>query len=578
MFHALRSSLAARPTLKDVRADLLAGLTVGVVALPLSMALAIAVGVPPQHGLYTAIVAGAVIAVTGGSAVNISGPTAAFVVVLLPIVQAHGLGGLLIAGLLAGLLLVGMGIGRLGALIEVVPYPVTVGFTAGIGVVIATLQIKDLLGLDLALADGHFTDRLLATLGALPTLRWQEALVGGATLAVLILWPRIDKRLPAHLVAVVAGSVLAWAAGLAIDGFSVETIGSRFHYDIGGVTGNGIPPLLPAFAWPWQQPGPDGAPVGLSFGLVRDLLGAALAIAVLGALESLLCAVVADGMSGRRHDPNDELIGQGIGNIVAPLFGGIPATAAIARTATNVRAGATSPLAGVVHALFLLAAVLVLAPWLAYVPMATMAALLLIVAWNMSDAGHFVRTLRIAPNPDRATLLACFTLTVLFDMVIAVGVGMALASVLFIRRSIELTGVTLVDTERPEHAHQAPLPPGVIVYDINGPLFFGSAQRALKSIAVVNPNIRVVVLDMGDVTMLDMTGIVAMESIVKGLADRGLGLVVMGLAPRMVLKLRRAGVRPKEGSVELARGLREALDIAGRMAGQRAARGGAAPA
>jgi sulfate permease, SulP family len=567
LFHALRSSFAARPTLGDLRADLLAGLTVGIVALPLSMALAIAVGLPPQHGLYTAIVAGAVIALTGGSAVNISGPTAAFVVVLLPIVQTHGPGGLLIAGMLAGLLLVGMGIGRLGALIEVVPYPVTVGFTAGIGVVIATLQIKDLLGLDLALADGHFTDRLLATLGALPTLRWQEALIGGATLAVLILWPRIDKRLPAHLVAVVAGSGLAWAAGLAIDGFSVETIGSRFHYDIGGLSGNGIPPVLPAFAWPWQQPGPDGAPVGLSFELIRGLLGSALAIAVLGALESLLCAVVADGMSGRRHDPNDELIGQGIGNIIAPLFGGIPATAAIARTATNVRAGARSPLAAVVHALFLLAAVLVLAPWLAYVPMATMAALLLIVAWHMSDANHFVRTLRIAPNPDRATLLACFTLTVLFDMVIAVGVGMALASILFIRSSIALTGVRLVDGERPEHAHQAALPPGVIVYDINGPLFFGSAQRALKSIAVVNPNVRVVVLDMTDVTMLDMTGIVAMESIVKELAGRGLALVVANLAPRMVLKLRRAGVRRKAGSLELARSLAEALDIAGRMAG-----------
>jgi sulfate permease, SulP family len=573
LFHALRSSFAEHRTLGDLRADLLAGLTVGIVALPLSMALAIAVGLPPQHGLYTAIVAGAVIALTGGSAVNISGPTAAFVVVLLPIVQAHGLGGLLIAGLLAGFLLVGMGIGRLGALIELVPYPVTVGFTAGIGVVIAALQIKDLLGLDLALADGHFTDRLAATLGALPTLRWQEALIGGATLAVLILWPRIDKRVPAHLVAVVVGSVLAWTAGHLLEGFSVATIGSRFHYDIGGLTGSGIPPLLPAFAWPWEQPGPDGRPVGLSFELIRGLFGSALAIAVLGALESLLCAVVADGMSGRRHDPNDELIGQGIGNILAPLFGGIPATAAIARTATNVRAGARSPLAGVVHALFLLAAVLVLAPWLAYVPMATMAALLVIVAWHMSDADHFVRTLRIAPNADRATLLACFTLTVLFDMVIAVGVGMALASVLFIRASIALTDVKLIDDTRPEHAHQAALPPGVVVYDINGPLFFGSAQRALKSIAVVNPDIRVVVLDMGDVTMLDMTGIVAMESIVKDLAGRGVALVVANLAPRMLLKLRRAGVRPKQGSVELARNLSEALDIAGRMAGAPAARG-----
>ncbi len=568
MLHALRSMLATGPTGLNLRANLLAGLTVGIVALPLSMALAIAVGVPPQHGLYTAIVAGIVIALTGGSPVNISGPTAAFVVVLLPIVQDHGLGGLLLAGMLAGLMLIGLGVTRLGALIEVVPYPVTVGFTAGIGVVIATLQIKDLFGLDIAALDGHFTDKVASIVTALPTLRWEEAVIGALTIAVLLVWPRLDKRLPAPLVAVILGSAVAWAAGGLLDGFAVETIGSRFHYAIDGVTGSGIPPALPALTWPWEQTGPDGRPIGLSFELIRALFGAALTIAVLGALESLLCAVVADGMSGRRHDPNDELIGQGLGNLIAPLFGGIPATAAIARTATNVRAGATSPLASVVHALFLLAAVLVLADLLAYVPMASMAALLLIVAWNMSDAKHFARTLRIAPGPDRATLLACFTLTVLFDMVIAVGVGMALAGTLFIRRSIALTGATVIDSPRSQHAHQAGLPADVVVYDINGPLFFGSAHRALKSITAVNPGIRVVVLDMADVTMLDMTGIVAMESIVRGLASRGLKLVIVNLAPRMILKLRRAGVRQRPGTLELARGLEDALATAERLAGR----------
>ena len=568
MFYALRYSLAAGPAGQHLRANLLAGLTVGVVALPLSMALAIAVGVPPQHGLYTAIVAGALIALAGGSPVNISGPTAAFVVVLLPIVQEHGLGGLLLAGMLAGLVLLGLGLARLGALIEVVPYPVTVGFTAGIGVVIATLQLKDLLGLEVGTLQGHFTEKVTTLVSALPTMHWQEAAIGALTFAVLVLWPRIDKRLPAHLVAVLVGSLAAWAAGGLIDGFHVETIGSRFHYELDGVAGSGIPPFLPAFAWPWDQPGPNGQPVALSLELIRGLLGPALTIAVLGALESLLCAVVADGMSGRRHDPNDELIGQGLGNLVAPLFGGIPATAAIARTATNVRAGATSPVAAVVHALFLLAAVLLFAKPLAHVPMAAMAALLVMVAWNMSDAKHFARTLRVAPAPDRATLLVCFTLTVMFDMVIAVAVGMALAGILFIRRSIALTGVAVIGGPRSEHAHQSELPADVIVYDINGPLFFGSAQRALKNITDVSPGIRVVVLDMADVTMLDMTGIVAMESIVHGLAERGIKLVIANLQPRMLLKLRRAGVRRRPGLIAFARGLSDALETAETLAGR----------
>lgn len=532
------------------------------------MALAIAVGVPPQHGLYTAIVAGALIALAGGSPVNISGPTAAFVVVLLPIVQEHGLGGLLLAGMIAGLVLVALGLTRMGALIEVVPYPVTVGFTAGIGVVIATLQLKDLLGLDIGTLQGHFTDKITTLVTALPTMRWQEAAIGAVTFATLVLWPRIDKRLPAHLIAVLVGSLAAWAAGGLIDGFHVETIGSRFHYELGGVAGSGIPPVVPAFTWPWDQPGPDGQPIALSFELIRALLGPALTIAVLGALESLLCAVVADGMSGRRHDPNDELIGQGLGNLVAPLFGGIPATAAIARTATNVRSGATSPVSAVVHALFLLAAILLLAEPLSHVPMAAMAALLVMVAWNMSDAKHFVRTLRVAPLPDRATLLVCFSLTVLFDMVIAVAVGIALAGILFIRRSIALTGVAVIGGPHPEHAHQDGLPGDVVVYDINGPLFFGSAQRALKSITEVSPGIRVVVLDMADVTMLDMTGIVAMESIVRGLAERDIKLVIANLQPRMLLKLRRAGVRRRLGSLEFARSLASALEAAEMLAGR----------
>lgn len=562
MFSALTESLRTERSLASIRANSLAGLTVGVIALPLSMALAIAVGVPPQHGLYTAMIAGIVIALSGGSQVNVSGPTAAFVVVLLPIVQQHGLGGLLVSGFLAGIILVLMGLARFGRFIEVVPYPVIIGFTAGIGVVIATLQVRDLLGLDIPSLDGHFLDKLVQIVYSLPTLEWRELLVSTVTLAVLLLWPRLRTRIPGHLVALLAGSLAAWLLGRYAGEYSIATIGSRFHYDIGGIAGNGIPPLLPAFAWPWSLPGADGQPVGFSFALVNNLLGSAITIAMLGALESLLCAVVADGLSGRKHRPNDELIGQGIGNMAAALFGGIPATAAIARTAASVRAGATSPLAAVVHGLFIFLAIIALAPLLAYIPMASMAALLVVVAWNMSEAKHFVRIVRIAPRDDIIALLTCFTLTIVFDMTIAVAVGMGLAAVLFIRRSISLTESRLVTTG---YGHDIELPPQIAVYDINGPLFFGSAQKAIRSVAAASPDIRVVILDMTEVTMVDMSAIVALESIVEYLKKKGIGLVISNLLPRIVLKLGRAGIRPVPGVLHYARDMREAAASAGNM-------------
>lgn len=460
---------------------------------------------------------------------------------------------------MAGIILVLMGMLRLGSLIEVMPYPVTVGFTAGIGVVIATLQIKDLLGLDVASLDGHFPEKAATLIGAMPTLDWREALIGGVTFLILLLWPRLRSPIPGHLVALLVGSFAAVGLVVVVDGFTVETIGSRFHYEINGVTGSGIPPLLPEFMWPWQQPGPNGEPIGLSFELVDTLIGSALSIAMLGAIESLLCAVVADGMSGKKHNPNDELIGQGIGNLIAPLFSGIPATAAIARTAANIRAGGSLPVSSVVHSLFILAAILALAPLLAYIPMASMAALLIMVAWNMSEARHFVRTLRIAPRHDVLTLLTCFSLTVLFDMVIAVSVGVGLAAMLFIRRSIALTGVDIRGVLNDGDEHAQDLPKEVAVYDINGPLFFGSAQKAMRHISMVNPHVRVVILNMRGVTMLDMTAIVSLESIVSELRARRIGLLISNLHPRMILKLRRAGVRKRVGELAFCASVDEAL-------------------
>ncbi|WP_442985398.1 C4-dicarboxylic acid transporter DauA [Sedimenticola sp.] len=548
--------------MSSIQSNILAGLTVGVIALPLSMALAIASGVPPQHGLYTAIVAGIVIALTGGSKVNISGPTAAFVVVLLPIVQQYGIGGLLVSGFLAGVILVLLGLARLGRLIEIVPYPVTVGFTAGIGVVIATFQIKDFLGLNIQSLDGHYIDKLWLILQSVPSINWQETMIGTLSLGVLILWPRLQSRIPGHLVALLIGSVTAWLISQITADFSVATIGSRFHYELNGITGSGIPPFLPSFEWPWNLPDAEGNSIGFSFSLLNTLLASAITIAILGSLESLLCAVVADGMSGKKHNPNDELIGQGIGNMVASLFGGIPATAAIARTAANVRAGGTSPLASVVHGLFILVAILSLSPVLAYIPMASMAALLLMVAWNMSEAKHFIRTLKIAPRDDILTLVTCFLLTVLFDMTIAVGVGMGLAAMLFIHRSIRLTENTKVESGR---MNELALPSQISIYDINGPLFFGSAQKALKNITAITPEVRVIVLDMTEVTMVDMSAIVAMESIVANLAAKNVGLVISNLQPRIILKLRRAGVRTRPGRIRFARTMDEAIEKAKRM-------------
>jgi SulP family sulfate permease len=562
LFSALKKSISSKPSFLDIQTNILAGLAVGIIALPLSMALAIASGVPPQHGLYTAIISGLFIAICGGSKVNVSGPTAAFVVVLLPIVHQFGLGGLLISGFMAGIFLILMGIGKLGKLIEIVPYPVIIGFTAGIGVVIGTLQIKDFLGLTIEVFEGDYLDKLSLIIVSLPTINFQEFFIGGLTIIILIIWPRFKSKIPGHLIALLIGSLIAWGLSYFFIDFSVATIGSRFHYEINGLTGNGIPAILPSFEWPWNLPNAEGEPIGISFDLIKILLPSAITIAILGSLESLLCAVVADGMTGKKHNPNDELIGQGIGNIIAPLFGGIPATAAIARTTANIKAGGSFPLASFVHGLFVLASILALTPLLAYIPMASMAALLLVVAWNMSEAKHFIRTVKVAPKDDVIVLVLCFLLTVLFDMTVAVAVGIGLAAMLFIRRSINLTDTSRIDKN---HEVYGELSDKIVIYDINGSLFFGSAQKALQSISIVTPDLRVVILDMSEVNMLDMSAIMALESIKESLAKKQVGLIINNLQPRMILKLRRAGIRFKPGKIQFSRTLKDGIAIANNM-------------
>ncbi|WIF66730.1 C4-dicarboxylic acid transporter DauA [Metapseudomonas otitidis] len=564
LFAALRQTLRAGYSWKRLRGDLGAGVTVGIIAIPLAMALAIAVGVAPQHGLYTVLVAAPLIALTGGSRFNISGPTAAFVVILLPITQQYGLGGLLLCTLMAGLILLAMGLGRLGRLIQFIPYPVILGFTAGIGIVIATLQVKDLFGLSLPHTPQHYLEQVELLALALPGAHLGDTLVAMVCLAVLLVWPRFVPKVPGHLVALAVGALL----GLLLEalGLPVATLGERFSYTLDGVSHPGIPPFLPDFAWPWNLPGADGQPLRLSFELIRQLLAPAFAIAMLGAIESLLCAVVADGMAGSRHDPNAELVGQGLGNLVAPLFGGITATAAIARTAANVRAGAFSPLAAIIHAGVVLTAMLLLAPLFSYLPMAALAALLVMVAWNMSEARHVLHTLRIAPRNDVVVLLVCLVLTVLFDMVLAVGVGLLLAAGLFIKRMSELT-----DTQpMPGHAQRAlgELPASVVPYVISGPLFFGAADKALSVLRMLNPQVRVVVVEISAVPLLDMTALAALESLLEDYRRQGIGLVLVGTTPRVRLKLRRAGIRREEGRLAYVQTLEQARAKALRWVGE----------
>ena len=537
LFSALRQAFAAGYTLNALRGDISAGLTVGIIAIPLAMALAIAVGVPPQHGLYTVLIGGSLIALTGGSRFNVSGPTAAFVVILLPITQQFGVGGLLLCTAMAGVILISMALLRAGALLQFIPYPVTLGFTAGIGIVIATLQIKDAFGLENIEPAANYIEQVSALTQALPSIHIGDTLIAAITLAVLIIWPRFVPKIPGHLIALIIGSLVGLACNSA--DISVATLGQRFSYTVDGVSHPGIPPFLPSFLWPWELAGPDGKPLVLSFELFRQLLAPAFAIAMLGAIESLLCAVVADGMAGTKHDPNGELLGQGLGNIIAPMFGGITATAAIARSAANVRAGAFSPIAAIIHAGVVLLAMLFLAPLFSHLPMAALAALLLMVAWNMSEPKHVLRILRIAPRHDVLILLTCLSLTVLFDMVLAVGVGLLLAAGLFIKSMSDLTDTASLSRNQ----HEAPdLPDSVAVYVIRGPLFFGAAEKALSVLRKFNPEIRIVIIDLRAVPMLDMTALAALSSVLADYQKQDIGIIFLGASAKIRQKMRRAGI------------------------------------
>lgn len=554
--HAFRQALSEGYAWQDFGKDLLAGVTVGIIAIPLAMALAIASGVAPQYGLYTAIIGGFVIALTGGSRYSVSGPTAAFVVILYPVAQAHGLAGLLLASVMAGVILVIMALLRLGRLIAYIPQAVVLGFTSGIAVVIATLQVPDLLGLPVAEMPLHFLERLGLLWQLLPQWDGAAILVSGVTLLAMLVWRRLRTPVPAYLVGILAGTLLTlW---LRNQGVAMDTIGSRFSYWLpDGTAAAGVPPFLPHFEWPWLRSGANGVPLQIDLELFRALLPTAFAIAMLGAIESLLCAVVLDGMTGKKHSANSELLGQGLGNIITPFLGGITATAALARSAANVNAGARSPIAAMIHALVVLAGLVFLAPWLAWLPMSVMAALLVMVAWNMSEAHKCLRLLASAPRGDVLVFVTCFSLTVLVDMTVAITTGTLLAAILFVKDIAEMTRVSDM-TQSPRLGGLSP-PQGWRVFKISGPLFFAAADRVFAELAMLTDGSQGMVLYMDAVPVLDAGGLAAFNRFVEQCAKSGTQIYIADLQFQPLRTLARAGIEPLPGTSRYFPSLSEAL-------------------
>lgn len=536
--------------------DLMAGISVGVIAIPLSMALAIASGAAPENGLYTAIFAGIIIALTGGSRFSVSGPTAAFVVILYPITQKYGLGGLLLATSMSGIILIIMALAKLGRLIQYIPMAVTLGFTAGIAVSIAFMQLKDFLGLHIEQMPNDFIHKLKVLFFAMPSLSIFEVIIGGLTLCTMLLWPKLKTIVPPHLPAVAIASLSAY--GLSLYGIDIDTVYSRFSYvGASGEMLHGIPSTLPQLDWPWLHGVGDNQST-FSINTIKELLPAAFAIAMLGAIESLLCAMILDGMSGKRHSANSELLGQGIGNLLVPFMGGIPATAAIARSSTNIKAGAVSPISAVIHSITVLLALVFLASILAFMPMSSMAALLLVTAWNMSETP---KTLKMLKNSDKSewwVFFTCFLLTVFVDMVIAIAAGILLASLLFMKDIAKMTKISDISS----HKQLVPfaIKENWRVLKIKGPLFFAAADRVFAELAAdTQPNTNLV-LYMDSVTMLDAGGLNAMQAFLIHCEKHNIEVIFADLQFQPLRTLAKAGMQPKEGVYRFSKSLNNALE------------------
>jgi len=533
--------------------DLISGVVVGIVALPLALAFAIASGVPPERGLYTAIVAGFIISALGGSRVQIGGPTGAFVVIVYGIVTKFGYDGLVVITMMAGGILIILGMARMGALLKFIPYPVITGFTSGIAVIIFSSQVKDFLGLKMGSVPPDFMDKWVAYAGKLQTLSIPTTLVAVGSLVILLVWPRVSRLVPGPFVAMVAATIVVQLFHL-----PVETIGSRF---------GAVPSMLPAPhipAIPWNH--------------LRDFISPALTVALLAAIESLLSAVVADGMIGTRHKSNMELVAQGVANIASPIFGGIPATGAIARTATNIRTGGRTPLAGMIHAVTLLLILIFLGRWAAMVPLAALAAILVVVAYHMSEWRSFAGLLR-APRSDLVVLLLTFALTIFVDLTIAVQVGIVISSLLFMKRMADVTNIEGVTSdlrdqnEDPGEITQVrkkrrivggfEVPPGVEIYEVNGPFFFGAADKLKDVMMEIAKPPKVFILRMRNVPAIDATGLHALEQMAKKSRARGTELILTEVRQQPLRAIVRARKLDAIGGREhLAKTLEIALERA----------------
>jgi SulP family sulfate permease len=498
--------------------DLMAGVIVGIVALPLAIAFAIASGVSPEKGLFTAIIAGFIISALGGSRVQIGGPTGAFIVIVYGIVQSHGVDGLIIATFMAGIMLVIMGFARLGSVIKFIPHPLIVGFTSGIALIIFSSQMKDFFGLQMGAVPADFLDKWRAYIHNIQSIHFEAVLIAASTVLIVFLWPKLTHKIPGSLIA-----ILVTTAAVQLLHLPVETIGSKF----GNIRSSFPAPAIPK----------------LDFATIKNLVQPAFTIALLGGIESLLSAVVADGMIGGNHKSNMELVAQGTANIFSSIFGGIPATGAIARTATNVKNGGRTPVSGMVHALTLLLIMLFVGKWAALIPMATLAGILVIVAYNMSEWENFVSILK-GPRSDAAVMITTFLLTVIIDLTVAIEIGMVLAVFLFMRKMIRFSEVNVITKDVFENENEKDadaivnydLPQQVEVFEITGPLFFGAAYKFKEAIKFIEKTPKVLIIRMRHVPIIDATGIKTIQEVHKESTHKGTKLILSEVRSEQVMQ------------------------------------------